>query len=342
MRQVADGVRKSRRLPGFTLIELLVVIAIIAILIALLLPAVQQAREAARRTQCKNNLKQLGLAMHNYADVHLVFPKAHSHINPGGGEWDWRGHSAQAMMLPFIDQAPMYDQYNFNVWAEGGNDGVANVRLKAFLCPSDSLPNANVPGNNYMVNKGANVGHTNDIPGGLPVQNQNGIFNFQKVVGFRDITDGTSNVLAAAETIIGSSGSLTDQLVHFKGAGVPGGMPSQNPTQAQVDAWGTACSTGSTSGGRWVEIGWWWHRGDGSQTNFSTLLTPNSKYPNCSAHCGGCALDGAHMLGARSRHTGGVQVLLCDGAARFVSDNVDYLTWQRLGNRQDGNTLGEW
>ncbi len=331
------------RLRGFTLIELLVVIAIIAVLIALLLPAVQQARESARRTQCRNNLKQLGLAMHNYHDTHNILPKAHSHV-VGGGEWDWRGHSAHTMLLPYIDQAPLHSRYNFNLWAEGNNDANANVRVSAFLCPSDSKVNANVPGNNYMFCKGANVGHTNDIGGGLPIQAQNGLFNFQRAVAFSDVTDGTSNVMAASETIIGLSGNATDLLVHFHGTtAVPAGFPAQNPTQAQVDAWGTACAAAAgATGGRWAEIGWWWHRGDGSQTNFCTLLLPNSRYPNCSAHCNGCALDGAHMLGARSRHAGGVQVLLCDGAVRFVSDNVDYLTWQRLGNRQDGNTLGEF
>ncbi|MDA1163693.1 MAG: DUF1559 domain-containing protein [Planctomycetota bacterium] len=332
--------RLSRRRRGFTLIELLVVIAIIAILVALLLPAVQQAREAARRSSCKNNLKQFGLALHNYHDVHQILPKAHSHV-VGGGEWDWRGHSVHVMILPFMDQAGLYESYNFNTWAEGGNDNNARVVISAFRCPSDLRPPSNVPGNNYLVCRGMNTGHTNDVPGGLPIGRQNGLFNNQSAVRFADILDGTSNVIAASEGLIGSTGTDLDTVNHFHGAPVSG-LTNSNITPALVDAWGLAGSTGSTSGGRWVELGWWWHRGDGNATIFNTLLTPNSQYPNTSAHCGGCALDGAHMTAARSRHTGGVHALIGDGAVRFISENIDHQTWLWLGNRNDGNVVGDF
>ena len=331
-----------RRRQGFTLIELLVVIAIIAILVALLLPAVQQAREAARRSQCKSNLKQLGVAMHNYHDVHSILPKAHFN-RFDGGEWDWRGHSVHVMLLPYMDQAPLFEAYNFNQWAESGtNDNIARVVIAGFRCPSDLKPPASVPGNNYLVCRGMNTGHTNDVPGGLPIGRQNGMFNNQVSVRFGDILDGTSNVIAAAEGLIGQTGTDLDVLNHFHAGGV-GALTNSNITPALVDAWGTAgAGSAAATGGRWAELGWRWHRGDGNATIFNTLLTPNSKYPNTSAHCNGCALDGAHMVAARSRHTGGVHALLGDGAVRFISDNIDHQTWLNLGNRVDGNPLNDF
>ncbi len=164
----------ARMTRGFTLIELLVVIAIIAILIALLLPAVQQAREAARRSQCRNNLKQLGLALHNYHDNFKMFPL--SQLGGVTGQSDWRGHSAQTMILPYIDQAPLYNRYNMDVWAwwDTGkgppNDaagGAAHAKIPAFRCPSNGSIANGRPGNNYVVCEGANGGMFNDgVAGG--------------------------------------------------------------------------------------------------------------------------------------------------------------------------------
>ena len=332
-----------QRRQGFTLIELLVVIAIIAILVALLLPAVQQAREAARRSQCKSNLKQFGIGLHNYHDVHSILPKAHSHIQ-GAGEWDWRGVSVHCMILPYVDQAPLYEQYDHNLWAESGtNDNIANVTIAAFRCPSDVNPTANVPGNNYNACRGMNTGHTNDVPGGLPLQRQNGMFNSQVPIRFRDVLDGTSNVLAVSEGVIGNSGTDSDLLVNIHGPTGTSGLTNSNITPATVDAWAIAGSTAaSPTGGRWVEVGWRWHRGDGLHTTFNTLLTPNSIYPNISAHCNNCAFDGSHMVAARSRHTGGVHGLMTDGAVRFISDNIDHQTWLWLGSRNDGNALNDF
>ena len=190
---------------GFTLIELLVVIAIIAILVALLLPAVQQAREAARRTSCKNNFKQIGLAFHNYHDVHRSFPPGFARSNPGGSGrgWGWG-----VLILPFLEQPALFDQINpnrapFPVTMETGSPEIA-VRttlqqpLAVYRCPSD-------PGAPINTNRGS-FGTSNyvgvwgsDAAGGTHTGAGNGCLFYDSGVSFRDITDGTSNVLLVGE-----------------------------------------------------------------------------------------------------------------------------------------------
>jgi prepilin-type N-terminal cleavage/methylation domain-containing protein len=343
------------RRRGFTLIELLVVIAIIAILIALLLPAVQQAREAARRTQCKNNLHQLGLALHNYHDSHRIFPL--SQMGGVTGDADWRGHSVHVMILPYIDQAPLYNQYNMDVWCwwdSGKGPHMVNaanspgrVVIPAFLCPSDPVRSRDGtgtrPGNNYPVCEGANGGMFNDgVAGGVNPRNKaNGIFNVRIEVPIAGVQDGTSNVIMAAEQLITGSSPANDRLTSLRQAvAIPSGWDGSFLTQAQLDDWGTRC-TNSTNAQR-TETGAFWNTGVHEQSTFNTLLPPNSKYQNCTAHCSGCAPDGPAMVGARSNHEGGVHVCLADGSARFISENIDYMTWQRLGSRHDGQPLGEF
>ncbi|MDX1966275.1 MAG: DUF1559 domain-containing protein [Planctomycetaceae bacterium] len=215
---------KSRR--GFTLIELLVVIAIIAILIALLLPAVQQAREAARRTQCRNNLKQLGLALHNYHDTHTLLPIGHQYIGTfdgnstnadGGNGFGW-----SYFVLPYFDQAPLYNQfrpeyplsndaYPQSNDSAGSNRQLAATPLAMMRCPSDVLPeslNFGVAGNTGRMlpqatcSYKASAGSFFNNSQGTPAQNQsrfNGLFHRDSRIGLRDITDGTSNTIAVGE-----------------------------------------------------------------------------------------------------------------------------------------------
>ncbi|APZ94759.1 DUF1559 domain-containing protein [Fuerstiella marisgermanici] len=294
------------RQRGFTLIELLVVIAIIAILIALLLPAVQQAREAARRTQCKNNMKQLGLAMHNYHDVFLTFPIGRH--NCCWGTW-------QVPILPYIEQANLYELYQNS----GGNDAtgprygsaanlpVTTTRLAALSCPSDkdNRPFSGITSHNYSVNFGnTGYGQQSDLNGvkfgGAPFANL-------KAFKMRDLQDGTSNTFLMAEVVQGNGTDLRG-------------------------------------------FGWW---GDASQ--FTTYLGPNSNLPDriySSSYCNNeplqnlpCDVSNSTnptMFAARSMHTGGVQVLMGDGAVRFVSENVDLDNWRALSTTKGGEVVGEF
>jgi prepilin-type N-terminal cleavage/methylation domain-containing protein/prepilin-type processing-associated H-X9-DG protein len=337
--------KQCLRKRGFTLIELLVVIAIIAVLVALLLPAVQQAREAARRSSCKNNLKQFGLALHNYHESAKVFPLAVFSNQQTSGQWDWRLASAQVMMLPYIDQAPVYNQLNFSVSFNNGtsNDTICqNVKIAAFRCPSDpsqqvgnqSMNNISDPGNNYAVCTGSNCawgGNNSD---------QNGAINFTIVTTFASITDGSSNTIMGAEILVAGGPIKTANCVN----GTSGPGPTSGLTLAQVQTWGQSGLNNIAQAGQ-TNTGHRWHAGGKGRTSMDTLLPPNSQYPDVTANCGvgsSCDNNAQSMDAARSAHTGGVHVLLCDGSVRFVSNNVDWPTWQNLGNRGDGNTIGDF
>ncbi len=341
------------RQRGFTLIELLVVIAIIAILIALLLPAVQQAREAARRTQCRNNLKQLGLALHNYHDSFGLFPMGHTRSNDGGGGvTGWRGYSVHAMVLPYIDQAPLYNSINFNqhfdyVGTPAGVVGVDNTiprrtKITAFLCPSDSpFPaSADRGNNNYPGSMGPSLGQYVS-----PVGMRNGMFNFDVIVRMGDVRDGTSNTIAFSEHLIGDNNAA---------AFVPGdvvraiawtGPTVTKPTAGDLATYGAACAAASlppASATHHSHGGREWAVGMPAQTLFNTAAPPNHKFPNCQP-CVGCGwMDSQGIFAARSRHTGGVHASMADGSVRFVSENVDLSLWQNAGSINGGETVGEF
>ena len=323
---------------AFTLIELLVVIAIIAILVALLLPAVQQAREAARRSSCKNNLKQLGLALHNYHDVHNCFPEGNfgSVRDSCTGGCAWRGFSVHAMLLPFMEQSAIYDGMNFDLrYDEAPNSTLKNTKIAGYQCPSDNAYHGGEAGVNYVVSAGPTTFW------GLAIGDQVGMFNRNRTIRFRDLQDGTSNVIAMSEALHGDNASAYNpQQDLVRGQAFPSGFPDVFATRAQLDSYGTTCSanTGSLHSHTRRE----WMNGIGGQTVFNTLNTPNSQNPDCHP-CTGCGwYDSKGVWTARSRHKGGVQVLLGDGAVRFVGENIDFNTWQRLGHITDGAVIGEF
>ncbi len=325
---------KRETRSGFTLIELLVVIAIIAILIALLLPAVQQAREAARRTQCKNNLKQFGIALHNYHDIHKAFPARQggpiTSGNTSGTSLPPR-HSAYVMLLPYIEQNAMAEQIQANpqyVWNTGFQPYTTQVQ--AWLCPSDSLAGSPFGEANYSFNMGDNYN--------LNGANVRGVFGEQSAVKMRDITDGTSNTIAMSE------------FVKPQGDGRIGMHISSNTTNptgclAQFvngQYTGTTITADRCSGYRWPD-------GRSGYVGLTTILPPNG--PTCSSQSGG------GLYTASSRHPGGVQILLCDASVRFVSENIDtgdltqpsvtgglspYGTWGALGSKSGSEVVSEF
>ncbi len=338
------------RSRGFTLIELLVVIAIIAVLIALLLPAVQQAREAARRTQCRNNLKQIGLALHNYMSTHTVLPfgKGASYAGvPVYARW-----SQHAMILPYIDQAPLYNTIDFNFPPEtpgmggvvafmpaftnvGGVNAVASrTAISGFMCPTDLGPSDPWRAqNNYAGNQGGWLCDRGDFPAAAtdvsPSEVQTGVFYWLSRCNAASFTDGMSQTIMFSEKIRGQGTPdiKSDLFV----------IPAQTSLAATYSTCQavTASSTPLTS--KW---GYSWVMGENCCTQYNHVATPNSK------SCGGTGFTGsmtnmAMQVSAGSRHTGGVHAMMGDGSIRFVSDNIDLNVWRALGTRAGGEPISE-
>ncbi len=317
---------------GFTLIELLVVIAIIAILIGLLLPAVQQAREAARRTQCRNNLKQMGLALHNYLDSYTVFPPGGTYKTSLAGQ---AGHwSPQARLLPFLDQANLNNLIDFSK-GYSTQPTVSAVRVPVFLCPSEI--NDRMNGNHWPINYAANVGEWlvwNPASGQIGT----GAFGPNSRLSTRDFTDGTSNSLMLAEV------RAFQEFLRPPTASAPAN-PTRPATAADVAALGGDLRlTGHTE---WVE-------GRSPQFSFTTTFGPNTF---CSYNDAGKIRDIDYVsvgegasdtistygsITSRSLHEGLVHVLLADGAVRSISENLDVFVWQKLGTRAGGEIVQDF
>lgn len=337
---------RAVRRRAFTLIELLVVIAIIAILIALLLPAVQQAREAARRTQCKNNLKQLGLALHNYEACHGSLP-------PGRVGFPMV-FSAHAALQPYVDGGNLYNMIDFNTaptFVEppaqpySANVKAALTSVPTFLCPSDL---GRVEGNSYApTNYVVCTGSGANAPARY-IRKGDGVMMDVKlggIVKFRDITDGLSNTAAIGEQTLGNGYSV--------GGNGSGSIPASTPpvdaqlqvlnlTAAQNDAiMGTDPSPANCvvgAAGSWAGIrGAKWMNGHFGDTLYNHGLPPNSTSFDC-----GNNSHNAGLTASRSRHIGGVHVLRCDGSVLFVSNSVDVSKWQALATRSGGEVIGEF
>ncbi len=303
---------------GFTLVELLVVIAIIGILVGLLLPAVQAAREAARRTQCTNNLKQLGLALHNYHDTHKRFPFGSGGTTPPSGS---PGYSAVALMLPFMEQTPLWNQINFQLpLTDAVNTPARLTNVPGFLCPSDRQnPQPQTGGAiNYMGNKGSL--HFWSDP------SQNGIFIPSRSFRMADITDGTSNTSAFSERLLadGNNGVVDLQADVFLGSGDP-----SSPDQAIQMCYATDASNLANQfplfmGAPWIN----------GQHTYMHVDVPNRR------SCGFYPTKAS--MPANSRHTGGVNMALCDGSVRFVPQTIDLATWRAVGTRNGGEVVNEY
>jgi prepilin-type N-terminal cleavage/methylation domain-containing protein len=352
--------RFLRKRFGFTLIELLVVIAIIAVLIALLLPAVQQAREAARRTQCKNNLKQLGLAMHNYHDVYNMLPPGEGLPGGPGGQ----RQSAFVGMLPYFDQAPLYNQIaavNFQKvpWDTGFAPFLQ--KLPAILCPSDygSSPNSNPTGKtNYMFSRGDSPWDHNEWTGNGG-RGMRGMFSGNvRCRTFAQVSDGLSNSIAMSERTLAQGTS--NVLDGGTATGLGGTFVHNSPSSCLAVLGANKTYTGAT--GAWG--GTRWPDGAPAFTGVTTVLGPNK------ASCTQGGWDGEDgIYEPLSRHTGGVHCLFGDGTVRFISDSIDvgnsscpppdgsagggspctswggqspYGVWGSLGSVNGGDTVGNF
>jgi len=325
---------RRERSQAFTLIELLVVIAIIAILVALLLPAVQQAREAARRTGCRNNLHQMGLALQNYHDVYRAFPKG----GYGGGLGSPALHdtaNARACrlmswgtaLLPYLDQGPLYNQWNQNQWyLQPANQELARTMLPVFLCPTSPLPPFRANGDNTTstpqyartdysgnygeravrcfpaTNCGNNYADLNDTSGQprgtMVLQPMAGFLSL--TIGIRDLTDGTSNTIMIGEAPNAIHGLWAGHKnVMDQSAPLNGRMAVTTPWQSCQLAASQAASEGKI----------------------------------------GCDVGSQDF---HSSHTGGAHFAFGDGSARFCNENIDLKTFAALLSRKGGEVIGEF
>jgi len=325
---------------AFTLIELLVVIAIIAILIALLLPAVQQAREAARRTQCKNNLKQIGLALHNYHDTFNTFPQCvyWGYAPPGTNlQTAARGATWITMILPYIEQANLYAGINFSAPIFGqtvGGKAVQSVRLSGFECPSD--PGFGGGGNRH------NLGWTNYVGTegydwwARPGSTLTGAFELNQHTRMGMITDGTSNTLMVVECSTRGFEPLPGQPGHHKnGGGAPRGGDANNSVFHSLLV--ALCNEPSVMSTANENGGYGARRHDGSAVDFWGAWGGPYAYHPGFIHCFGI---NNNWPGASSRHTGGVQALMADGAVKFLSENIDYPGEPSIGYAKGAGVWG--
>lgn len=354
------SVNTSRRV-GFTLIELLVVIAIIAILIALLLPAVQQAREAARRTQCRNHLKQMGLAMHNYESTHSRFPLPTylSLVNGAGYGGVLNTNVWSLAILPYMDQTPVYNQYNFSVCAWDPVNAVpGQAKVPGYLCPSTprssdgitySVPVAFMGG---LASQPWNLNNAGAIDYIATVQVQKQFVDFvynttgsptmdgwgvggNSVAGvpqniptgctFAGIADGTSNTLMLGE--------LCGRNVLYRTGNKVIAPATGNP--ADESYWQSLFGAGAwvdPSNGQWKLSG--------------RLYDGTGQLGPCVINCSNARVRPADLTqfsaGLYSFHTGGAHVLLCDGSVRFLSQNISNVTMLGLVTRNQGETLGDF
>ena len=322
-----------RQRAAFTLIELLVVIAIIAVLIALLLPAVQSAREAARRTQCVNNLKQIGLAMQNYHDSMQCFPMSMGFDSPGFGYPEPVSYSGLSMLLPYMEESVVFNSLNYSILrGDPGNNTAMATSVNTFLCPSDPQQ-GNLPpgqaGENYHPNSGNTINYVHDVsdPWGFNTSLPpfNGVFYPVSYTRIAGITDGTSNTAAFAEMGLGdqSNAIATEKTDQFWTQTWPS-TPTQAIVQCQsFPASNLAYQGLSTDGVPWIE--------GSTSAMYNHVNVPNKR---------SCIFPpGRIMNTANGYHPGGVNLGLCDGSVRFVKDTTSLATWRALGSRNGGEII---
>jgi len=312
IRRMRDG-RPIR--VAFTLIELLVVIGVLGLLIGLLLPAVQAAREAARRASCANNLKPFGLAIHSYT--------AAWDILPGHGTF-----TIHVSLLPYFEERPLYDSINFNTAysPNGENITAATTRVALFLCPSENDPGALGSGTNYAGNNGVGFDPTTHF--GIK---DNGTFSDISNIGLGQITDGTTSTVAISECLLGVPPTIRDRRRSVFVTSEP------HVASSDLDLFASECQSLNPSvapigmpgrGQDWLDLAL-------GATKYNHVLMINSM---------SCTNGGLYQLGAfsaGSQHNQGANLLFADGHVRFASQGMTLSVWRALGTRNGGETITE-
>ena len=329
---------------AFTLVELLVVIAIIGILIGLLLPAVQAAREAARRMSCSNNLKQIGLALHNYESALKTFPPSTVSIGGSAGQ-PW---SAQAFLLPYLEGSNIHSRIDYNVGYHNGTNkanfppnGVATLRVPVYLCPSEPKDQARLDANgtpeHFPINYSMNVG-SYLILNPLNRADNGAAFGPNRRNTVAGFIDGMSNTLGLSE-VKAFTPRFHDHV----------GMPSAPPANSTVVSSGYTGGSWSTNSGHTE-----WVCGRAIHTGFTTTFVPNTKVLHnvsgvvydidvTSSREGRNQSDPTYgIITSRSYHAGLVNVVLMDGSVRVVASSIELATWRALGTRDGSEVIGEF
>jgi len=321
---------------GFTLIELLVVISMIAVLIGLLLPAVQSAREAARRTQCVNNLKQIGLSLANYESSYSSLPLSNSLSGIGQGpavvENGW---SALARIAPYLEQSNVYNLVNFNIkYSNVQNSTVIGLKINAFNCPSEKDP---MPANptygisNYAVNVGDWYvwgGYGSGSVNATPIMRNRGTFGINYVLGLQNFTDGTSNTVTMSE---GQNKKFTYRCGSNSGSW-PMTPIAPSPEQLLSIAKNSCTKTKDPGHSRWAN-------GNCYYGGLTFGLAPNADSPNIVTQDENDGSPTFAVLTAGSYHPGGVNTLFADGSVKFMKNTISVSTWRALGTPNGGEVV---